>query len=116
MGYNQWEPCPRQILIYRCSDGRKPFEEWFSSLRDGTVKTRIRTRLDRVEDGDWGARRWVGGGVWEIKFHEGPGYRVYLGLDGIKVVVLLCGGDKRRQRDDILKAQIYWSDYLDRKG
>jgi putative addiction module killer protein len=79
-------------------------------------QTRIRTRLDRVEDGDWGARRWVGGGVWEIKFHEGPGYRVYLGLDGIKVVVLLCGGDKRRQRDDILKAQIYWSDYLDRKG
>jgi putative addiction module killer protein len=71
--------------------------------------------MDRVEEGNFGTRRWVGEGVWELKIHQGPGYRVYFGLDGNEIVVLLCGGDKRPQDQDIKIAHDYWADHLGRR-
>lgn len=53
----------------------------------------------------------VGGGVWELRIHFGPGYRVYYGEDGPRVVLLLCGGDKATQGKDIRKAQELWAEY-----
>jgi putative addiction module killer protein len=53
------------------------------------------------------------GGVWELRFHFGSGYRVYYGKIGKVVVVLLCGGSKGTQGRDIEKARRYWRDYKD---
>jgi putative addiction module killer protein len=52
----------------------------------------------------------------ELRIDFGPGYRIYYGRQGSFVVVLLCGGDKRRQTGDILTAQKYWKEYLDAKA
>jgi len=54
----------------------------------------------------------VGGGVFELRFFFGAGYRVYFGEDGDTIVVLLCGGDKKTQRRDIQRAKAYWQEYL----
>lgn len=72
-------------------------------------------RLDRVAQGNFGDCRPVGKGVWELRVHCGPGYRIYYGEDGPDVVLLLCGGDKRGQRRDIARARRYWADYRRRK-
>ena len=55
----------------------------------------------------------AGGGVLRRAIHAGPGYRVYFGMDGNIVVILLCGGDKSTQTADIRRAQTYWADYLE---
>jgi putative addiction module killer protein len=71
----------------------------------------IRKRLNRVRLGNLGDIEAVGGGVKELKIHFGPGYRVYFAEDGKTVVVLLCGGDKSSQAEDIRRAREYWADY-----
>jgi putative addiction module killer protein len=53
----------------------------------------------------------VGGGVLELKIDYGPGYRVYFGQVGMKLVILLCGGDKSSQAEDTRRAIEYWEDY-----
>lgn len=91
--------------------GKNHFTEWLEGLRDTVGRIAIRRRLDRVEDGNFGDRRFVGDGVWELRIHYGPGYRVYYGEDGPAIVLLLCGGDKRTQWQDILRAQKLWAEY-----
>lgn len=91
--------------------GKDHFTEWLEGLRDTVGRIAIRRRIDRVEDGNFGDRRFVGDGVWELRIHYGPGYRVYYGEDGPVIVLLLCGGDKRTQWQDILRAQKLWAKY-----
>ena len=81
------------------------FVDWLEGLRDSRAKARIITRLDRMEMGNFGDVKPVGGGVNELRIHYGPGYRVYFVRRGPVVVILLCGGDKRRQHADIAKAK-----------
>lgn len=71
-------------------------------------------RLDRLEDGNLGDHRSVGDGVVELRMGFGPGYRIYIGQDGQRIVVLLCAGDKGTQARDIRLARAYWQNY--RKG
>lgn len=104
-----------KILQYQTTKGKKPFGEWLLSLRDKTARARILARLDRLFLGNFGDTRQVGAGVWELRFHFGPGYRVYLGLAAERIVILLCGGDKSSQTADIRRAQECWKDYLRRK-
>jgi putative addiction module killer protein len=68
-------------------------------------------RLKRVELGNLGDHHGVGEGVYELRIDFGPGYRVYFGEDGKRLVVLLIGGTKKTQRRDIETAKRYWSDY-----
>lgn len=70
-----------------------------------------RCEADPCAQGNLGHHRSVGHGVHELKIDFGPGYRVYFGQDGDKVVVLLIGGDKKTQAADIKRAQEYWNDY-----
>ena len=105
----------QEILQYQTAKGKRPFGEWLLSLKDKSVRARILARLDRLILGNFGDTRRVGTGVWELRFHFGPGYRVYFGLDGDKIVILLCGGDKSGQWRDIQHAQECWTDYLRRK-
>lgn len=102
---------PREIHLYTSLEGRVPFEEWFNSLRDINAKAKIRIRLDRVGQGNLGDCKSVGKGVFELRIDYGPGYRVYFGQVNLQIVLLLCGGDKSTQTQDIRKAQEYWEDY-----
>ena len=78
-------------------------------------RSRIRIRLERLAMGNPGDHKPVGRGVQELRMTWGPGYRIYFGQEGEKVVILLAGGDKDTQSADIPKAQAYWADYEDRK-
>lgn len=81
------------------------FDTWLSGLRSVEAHNRVMTRLDRLQNGNLGQWRSVGGNVSELKINYGPGYRVYFTLRGQKLVLLLTGGDKRTQKADIKKAK-----------
>ena len=105
----------REILHYRTVSGKNLFDEWFSGLSDLRTMNRIEARLDRLRAGNFRDTKLVATRVWELRFHFGPGYRVYFGLNGQALVILLCGGDKSTQDSDIRRARGYWIDYLRRK-
>jgi putative addiction module killer protein len=100
-----------EILRYKTADGRDVFGEWLGNLADLTARARIAVRIDRLAGGNFGDARPVGGGVHELRIDWGPGYRVYFGKVGNACVLLLSGGDKRRQSADINRARAYWKDY-----
>ena len=81
------------------------FEEWLIGLRDLRARASILTRLERIEDGNFGDHRSVGDGISELRVNVGQGYRVYYTIRQQTVVILLCGGDKASQRRDIRQAQ-----------
>jgi putative addiction module killer protein len=85
--------------------------DWLSRLHDGQGKVAIIRRLARVENGNLGDHRFCRDGVWELRIDSGPGYRVYYALSGKRLVLLLCGGDKRTQDADIDRAVNYWRDW-----
>lgn len=88
---------PREIETYRTKNGREPFTEWFNAIRDTRAQTRIRGRLDRLEKGNFGDCASVGGGVFELRFHFGPGYRIYFGeMDRTIVLCSVVGISQRR--------------------
>ena len=103
-----------EILHYWTSNGKCPYKEWFNSLSDVTLQQIIDARLTRVERGLLGEYAWIGHGVLELKLRIGPGYRIYFGRQGRRLIILLCGGDKSSQQKDIKKALQYWEDYLRR--
>ncbi len=101
-----------QILqIYATPSGKRPFEQWIKSINDSTTVWRIQARLAGVGAGNLGDVKPVGAGVSELRLKFGAGYRIYFGVDGDHLIILLCGGDKSTQSDDIEKAKVYWTDY-----
>ena len=104
-----------EILQYQTPEGKLPYREWFLSLKEASVRARIRARIDRLQLGNWGDFESVGEGVLELRLHFGPGYRIYFAQDGKKLILLLCGGDKSTQDKDIKLAQQYGHDYKRRK-
>jgi putative addiction module killer protein len=101
----------RRVQIFVARSGKAPFEYWMQSLRDKQTKARILTRIDRVRLGNFGDCESVGEGVYELRIHLGPGYRIYFALVGAEIVLLLCGGDKSSQSRDIKDAKAYWQEY-----
>lgn len=80
------------------------FEGWLTRLGDGGAKARILARIDSAKAGNLGDTRRVARGVWEMRIHTGPGYRVYFTRRGDAIILLLCGGPKKSQRRDIKRA------------
>lgn len=80
------------------------FDIWFTGLRDLRARVRIQARIDRAGLGNFGDSAPVGEGVSEMRIHYGPGYRVYFAQRGLEVVILLAGGDKSSQSQDIKRA------------
>lgn len=89
-------------------------KEWLLSLCDYRARAAIHLRLDRMEQGNLGFCRSLGLGLWEAKVDVGPGYRLYFSRVGRDIILLLCGGDKRSQRQDIKLARIYLNDWRQR--
>lgn len=102
----------KQVLIYADADGNEPFTLWLTKLRDTVGQKRIFARLRRLEQGNFGDCKPLGDGVYELRLFFGPGYRVYFGEDRSTIVIILCGGDKSTQNQDIETAKTYWRDYL----
>ncbi|HYW21565.1 MAG TPA: type II toxin-antitoxin system RelE/ParE family toxin [Nodularia sp. (in: cyanobacteria)] len=107
---------PKDVRRYITSDGKVPFAEWFDALRDTKAKSIIDKRLNRVSLGNLGDYRSVGQGVYELKIDFGPGYRIYFGEIGTIIILILCGGDKSTQDQDIHKAIEYLQDYRRREN
>jgi putative addiction module killer protein len=94
--------------------GNRCFALWLETL-DAAAAAKVTISLTRMEQGNFSNARGVGAGVYEQKIDFGPGYRIYFGRDGDKVVVLIGGGTKKRQNKDIQAAQQCWADYKRRK-
>jgi putative addiction module killer protein len=102
---------PQEVLVYQTVNGREPFNEWLDTIKDTRTQDRIQTRLERLEDGNFGDCQTVGGGIFELRLHFGAGYRIYFGQIGNTIILLLCGGDKSSQARDIERAKTYWLQY-----
>lgn len=87
------------------------FSQWINGLKDNPTRMRILARLDRMSLGNFGDAQPVGEGISELRMHIGSGYRLYFMQRGIRVVAMLCGGDKSSQTCDIELAKIIAKDW-----
>jgi len=110
-----WYYQPMQILEYLDTAGNSPYRDWFESI-SSQAAARVTVALTRIELGNLSNAKGVGAGVQEFRIDFGPGYRIYFGKDGDRLVILLAGGTKSRQQKDIAAAQMRWADYKKRKG
>ena len=99
-----------QIREYIDANGRNRYAVWFDRL-PAPAAAKVSTVLYRIELGNLSSVKNLGGGVFESRINFGPGYRVYLGKDGDALIILLCGGTKKRQQSDIETARSLWRDY-----
>ena len=81
------------------------FTKWMKKLKDPIAKAHINRRIDRLESGNPGDVEPIGEGCSEMRINYGPGYRVYYKDTGREIIIILCGGDKSTQQDDISKAK-----------
>ena len=81
------------------------FQHWVDGLRDLPTRIRLRRRLGKAMRGNLGDVQPVGEGVWEMREHFGPGWRMYYVHRGTVVIVMLGGGSKSGQQRDIAQAQ-----------
>jgi putative addiction module killer protein len=103
-----------EVCEYVDSRGRVPYRDWVVKL-DTSTRARIIVAVLRMEHGNFSAAKAVGSGLSELRLDFGPGYRIYFGKDGERLVILLGGGTKRRQQADIDAAHALWAEYKKRK-
>jgi putative addiction module killer protein len=103
-----------RVLEYLDFSGRSPFERWFDRL-DAAAAAKITIAVARLGEDNLSNVKGVGHGVFECRIDFGPGYRIYFGRDGDLLVILLAGGTKVRQSNDIAAAHERWADYKRRK-
>nr|WP_271567432.1 type II toxin-antitoxin system RelE/ParE family toxin [Bradyrhizobium sp. CCBAU 11386] len=96
-------------------DGRSPFRDWLERL-DPQARAMIAVAIERLADGNKSNVKSIGEGAAELKIDRGPGYRVYFGWSGNLLVILLGGGTKQRQQNDIDAALRRWREYKSRAG
>jgi putative addiction module killer protein len=100
-----------EIRHYLTETGHDIFTEWLRKIRDNKAKVAIIRRVNRLELGNFGDHKACRQGVWELRINIGPGYRVYYTQASNTIVLLLCGGNKRTQIVDIVRACEYWHDW-----
>lgn len=104
-----------EVRYYRDNKNRRPFEEWFLGL-DSRASAKVNTAVKRMGMGNLSMLKSVKEGVHEYVIDSGPAYRVYVGIDGDKIIILLGGGTKKTQQKDIERARERWLDYKQRKS
>lgn len=102
------------VLDYQRKDGKRPFYDWLYGL-NLNARAKAQNAVARMRKGGFSNAKSVGRGVYEYRINFGPGYRIYFGRDGEKVVILLGGGTKKRQARDIETAKEMWKEYKTRK-
>jgi putative addiction module killer protein len=103
---------PFQIRAYTDPSGHCRFQAWLKAL-DATMSSRVSKRIERLTDGNFGDHRQISNGLFELRMHFGPGYRVYCGIHKDALILILGGGDKSTQAKDILRARYDWNSYLE---
>jgi putative addiction module killer protein len=105
-----------EIRHYVSRAGKDVFDDWLTQLVDARAQAKIATRINRLAAGNFGDCKPLHQGLSELRIDWGPGYRVYYAMVGRERVLLLCGGDKRKQPADIERALEYLKDYKERTG
>ncbi len=103
-----------QVKELLLPDGGSPYAEWFVSL-DAMAAAKVSVAAARMEQGNLSNVKWFRG-IGEYRIDWGPGYRIYLAKNGLKIIVLLGGGSKKHQQEDIDQAVELWEDYRRRKS
>lgn len=103
-----------EVRRYLTESGRDTFGDWLEDLADHRARAKVAVRVLRLAAGNFGDCKLLREGVWELRVHWGPGYRVYFARESTSVVLLLGGGNKRRQAADIERAIDCWRDYQQR--
>ena len=104
-----------EVLEYLDRGGHSPFGAWSDRLNKEAA-AKVAAALARIQQGNFSSAKGVGAGVFEYRIDFGPGYRIYFGKDGERLVILVGGGTKKRQQDDIATALARWQDYKQRKA
>ena len=97
--------------IYESPEGKKPYLEWFKSIKDKTIRGLITAKVFELRAGNFNRCKSLGGGLYELKLFFGAGYRVYFARVGDQILLLLGGGTKNtkgEQQRDILKAKRHY--------
>ena len=103
-----------EVGEYLDAKGHSPYARWFDHLNVGAA-VKVAAAIYRIEQGNFSNVKGVGAGVYEYRIDFGPGYRIYFGKDGDRLVILLAGGTKKRQDADVTAAKEHWRDYKRRK-
>ena len=103
-----------RVREYLDARGRNVYRRWFDGI-DVAAGTKVTVALERIAAGNTSSIKPVGEGVLEYKIDFGPGYRIYFGKDGDQLVILLGGGTKKRQNQDIEDAKAAWREYKELK-
>jgi putative addiction module killer protein len=103
-----------EIRHYVTASGHDVFDEWLRKLNDRRAAAKVAVRINRLAACNFGDCKPLNEGVWELRIDWGPGYRVYYAMLEQECVLLLVGGDKRRQTADVKRAVEYWHDYQQR--
>ena len=85
------------------------FLVWIDGLKDQIGRARVLSRVVAAESGNFGDCGPVGEGISEMRIHYGPGYRVYFAQEGVNIYLLIAGGDKDSQKQDIKQAKALWN-------
>ena len=104
------------VRHYITRAGKDVFDDWLSRLPDTRAQAKVAVRINRLAAGNFGDCKPLRRGLCELRIDWGPGYRVYYAMVGKVSVLLLCGGDKRKQSSDIDRALAYLEDYKERTG
>ena len=97
---------PKEILNYTTVNGRSPYRQWYTQIKDEKAQIAISNRITRLRVGNFGDFRRLDAGLYELRIHYGPGYRIYFGVFQNDIVILLCGGTKGTQQRDITREKI----------
>ncbi len=98
-----------RLLVQR--DGTSPFEQWYQKVADVRIRQAIFAKITRLVDPNYVGFKGVGAGVFELRIFIGPGYRVYFGMRGSELAIIIAGGDKKTQKEDIYEAKRLWKEY-----
>jgi putative addiction module killer protein len=105
-----------EVQDYLTCDGADPYAQWLMQLADRQARARVAVRVGRMAAGNFGDCKPVAAGVWELRIDWGAGYRIYYAMAGQRLILLLAGGDKRKQQADIESACAHWSDWQERRS
>ena len=100
-----------KISLYTTDDGKIPFLDWLENIKDLKIQRRIKLRIDRLIDGNFGDTKTVGNKLYELRLFFGAGYRIYYTIENNILIILFTGGDKSTQSKDIEKAKAFLQDY-----